>query len=294
MKIAYYPGCTLKTSAKNLNDSAIAAMARLDVELEELPRWNCCGAVYSLADDDLLHLVAPVRDLVRVKDMGYDKVITVCSMCYNTLARANKLMREDEEKRFTINSFMEEETDYAGEVEVVHLLTFLRDEIGWDKLKEKVTKPLTGLKVSPYYGCTLTRPREIAIDSADNPKILHDFLTALGAEVVNNPAGIECCGSYQILSNPDAAYNNIYKIISGAATRGAEAIASSCPLCEYSLGKRQKQAAQKHGDENMTLPSFYFTQLMAIALGVDEKECHFEIGHEKSRGLLASKNLIGA
>ena len=113
-----------------MNDSAVAAMAKLDVELEELPRWNCCGAVYSLADDDLLHLVAPVRDLVRVKDLGYDKVVTVCSMCYNTLARANKLMRESEEKRYTINSFMEEESDYAGEVEVLHLLPFLRDHIG--------------------------------------------------------------------------------------------------------------------------------------------------------------------
>ncbi len=293
MKIAYYPGCTLKTSARNLNDSAIAAMARLDVELEELPRWNCCGAVYSLADDDLLHQVAPVRDLVRVKDMGYDKVVTVCSMCYNTLARANLLMRNDEEKRFTINSFMEEETDYNGEVEVIHLLTFLRDEIGWDKLKEKVTKPLNGMKVTPYYGCTLTRPKEIAIDSADNPRILHDFLEAIGAEVINNPAGIECCGSYQILSNPDAAYRNISKIITGGVKRGAEAIASSCPLCEYSIGKRQKQATEKFAGGE-TLPSFYFTQLLAIALGVDEAECHFEIGHQESRDLLASKNLLTA
>jgi len=291
MKVAYYPGCTLKTSAKNLNDSAIAAMARLDVEMEELPRWNCCGAVYSLADDDLLHLVAPVRDLVRVVDMGYDKVITVCSMCYNTLARANKIMREDEEKRYTINSFMEEESDYTGQVEVVHLLTFLRDQIGWDKLKGAVTNPLKDLKVSPYYGCTLTRPKEVAIDSADNPKILHEFLEALGAQIINNPAGIECCGSYQILANPEAAYRNISKIITGATSRGAEALVSSCPLCEYSLGKRQKQAVEQFGDGN-TIPTFYFTQLLAIALGVDEKECHFEIGHEKSRELLANKNLI--
>jgi heterodisulfide reductase subunit B2 len=293
MKVSYYPGCTLKTSAKNMNDAAIAAMAVLDVELEELPRWNCCGAVYSLADDDLLHLVAPIRDLVRVKDLGHDKVVTLCSMCYNTLSRANNVMRNDEEKRYTINNFMEEETDYTGEVDVVHLLPFLRDNIGWDKLKEKVVKPLIDLKVSPYYGCTLTRPKEVAIDSADNPKILHEFLEALGATVVNNPAGIECCGSYQILSNPDSAYHNISKIISGATKGGAEAIASSCPLCEYSLGKRQKDAVDKYGD-GKTVPTFYFTQLLAIALGVDEKECHFEIGHEKSRELLVSKNLVNA
>ncbi|MBD3381134.1 MAG: heterodisulfide reductase, subunit B [candidate division Zixibacteria bacterium] len=294
MKVAYYPGCTLKTSAKNLNDSAVASLARLDLELEELPRWNCCGAVYSLADDDLLHLVAPIRDLIRVADMGHDKVVTICSMCYNTLARANNLIRDDEEKRFTINSFMEEETDYTGQVEVIHLLPFLRDHVGWDKLKEKVTNPLKDLKVSPYYGCTLTRPKDIAIDSADNPTILHDFLDALGAQVIDSPASIECCGSYQILSNPEAAYKNVYKIVSTAQKRGAEALVSSCPLCEYSLGHRQKDSIDKFGQGESTVPTFYFTQLLAIALGVDEKECHFDIGHESSRELLSGKNLISA
>ncbi len=123
MKIKYYPGCTLKYKAKNLEDSAIASLETLGCEVEEIERWNCCGAVYSLAEDDLIHKVAPVRDLIRVKEQGGDKVLTICSMCYNTLARANLLMKEDEEKRDTINRFMDEEIDYAGEVEVFHLLT---------------------------------------------------------------------------------------------------------------------------------------------------------------------------
>lgn len=99
MKIGYYPGCTLKTRARNLEDAAIQSLSALGYEMEELERWNCCGAVYSLADDDLVHLLAPVRDLIRVKDQGFDKVLTLCSMCYNTLARANLLMRDDEEKQ---------------------------------------------------------------------------------------------------------------------------------------------------------------------------------------------------
>jgi heterodisulfide reductase subunit B len=123
MKLGYYPGCTLKTQAKNLEDAAVASLGALGVEVKELERWNCCGAVYSLADDDLIHLLAPVRDLIRAKDQDFGKVMTLCSMCYNTLARANLLMRDDEEKRKTINTFMEEESDYAGEVEVVHMLT---------------------------------------------------------------------------------------------------------------------------------------------------------------------------
>ncbi|MBW1805264.1 MAG: hypothetical protein JRJ06_02645 [Deltaproteobacteria bacterium] len=155
MKVIYYPGCTLKTKARNLGDTAVASMAELGVELEELDRWNCCGAVHSLADDDLIHQVAPVRVLIRAKEQGGDNLVTLCSMCYNTVARANLIMRDDEEKRETINRFMDEEEDYYGEVEVVHLLSFLRDRIGWDKLSEKVTNPLNGLKIAPYYGCTL-------------------------------------------------------------------------------------------------------------------------------------------
>ncbi|MFH1132647.1 MAG: heterodisulfide reductase-related iron-sulfur binding cluster, partial [Pseudomonadota bacterium] len=155
MTIGYYPGCTLKTKAKNLEDSALACLNALGVEITELPRWNCCGAVFSLADDDLIHHIAPVRDLIRAKDEGHDQIVTLCSMCYNTLARANLLMKEDAEKRKTLNLFMDEETDYAGEVEVLHYLDFLRTKVGWKKLAAAVKVPLKDLRVAPYYGCTL-------------------------------------------------------------------------------------------------------------------------------------------
>ena len=184
MKISYYPGCTLKTKAKNLEEAAVASMAALGVDFEELPRWNCCGAVHSLADDDLIHQVAPVRDLVRAMDQGSDKVVTLCSMCYNTLARANLLMRNDEVKRKTINDFMNEETDYHGEVEVLHFLNFLRDAVGWDKLRQAVKVPLNGMRVAPYYGCTLVRPRDVAMEPPGGPQVFTEFLEALGATVV--------------------------------------------------------------------------------------------------------------
>ena len=125
IKLSYYPGCTLKTKARNLEEAALGALKVLGVEYQELPRWNCCGAVFSLADDDLIHHVAPIRNLIRAKEQGSDTVVTLCSQCYNTLARANLLVRDDEEKRGTLNSFMDEEKDYAGEVEILHLLTFL-------------------------------------------------------------------------------------------------------------------------------------------------------------------------
>ena len=291
MKISYYPGCTLKTRAKNLETAMMASLEVLGLEIEELPRWNCCGAVYSLADDDLIHVVAPVRDLIRVKERGHDTVLTLCSMCYNTLARANELMKNDEEKRKTINDFMDEEIDYAGEVKVVHLLDYLRDEYGWDKLKEKVKVPLTGLKVAPYYGCTLLRPADVAVDTPDNPKVLHQFLEALGAEVVDFPSAIECCGTYQILGNPEAALSLSHNILTDATGHGAEALALACPLYDYNLGKKQDAMMGKF--EGMTeVPIYYFTQLLAVALGAGGDDLHLELNRESSTKLLQDKNLL--
>jgi heterodisulfide reductase subunit B len=291
MKLSYYPGCTLKTKAKNLELSALACLDALGIEYEELPRWNCCGAVYSLSDDDLIHMIAPVRDLIRAREQGSDTVLTLCAMCYNTLARANELMKNDEEKRKTINDFMDEEPDYAGEVRVVHFLDFLRDDYGWDKLKEKVTAPLNGMKVAPYYGCTLLRPREVALDLPDNPTLFADFMQTIGAEIIDFPSANTCCGSYQVLGNPDAALKVSYDILSDAASREADALVLACPLCDYNLGRRQDAMLEKY-EGAKEVPIFYFTQLLAVALGVDPEVCHFELNRQSSIELLKTKNLI--
>ncbi|MCB2201832.1 CoB--CoM heterodisulfide reductase iron-sulfur subunit B family protein [bacterium] len=291
MKISYYPGCTLKTKARNLEDSALACMDALGIDYEELPRWNCCGAVYSLSDDDLIHLIAPVRDLIRAKERGADTVMTLCSMCYNTLARANRLMAEDEEKRYTINQFMDEEPDYSGELKVVHFLDFLRDTYGWDALKAKVTTPLTDLKVAPYYGCTLVRPKEVAIDRPDNPHVLQDFLTALGATPVDFPSSIECCGAYQVLGNPGQALKLSHGIIEDARAHGAEALAIACPLCDYNLGRRQEAMLKTiEGAEEM--PVYYFTQLLAVALGVSPEAARLDMNRDNALELLTTKQFV--
>ncbi len=292
MKISYYPGCTLKTKAKNLERSALASLDVLGIEYEELPRWNCCGAVYSLADDDLIHLIAPVRDLIRVGEQGNDTVITLCSMCYNTLARANELMKNDEEKRNTINTFMDEEPDYFGDVRVVHFLDFIRDDYGFDKLKEKITVPLNGIKVAPYYGCTLLRPKDVALDRPDNPTLFHKFMETLGAEVVDFSMATECCGSYQVLGNPDAALKVSHEILSDALANGAEALVLTCPLCDYNLSRRQDLMFKKF-ENTREVPVFYFSQLLALALGVSIDDCHFELNRKSSLELLKSKSVFG-
>lgn len=282
MKISYYPGCTLKTKAKNLDMAAIASLEKLGVEVEEIDRWNCCGAVYSLTDDDLIHMVGPVRNLVRAKEQGATKLVTLCSMCYNTLARANELMKTNEVKRDTINRFMDEEIDYFGEVEVVHYLSLLKDDIGWDAIKEKVVTPLEGLSVAPYYGCTLQRPAAVGIEPYGSYELMTGMLEAIGAGVKQFSAADKCCGSYQVITGQEGAANTSGLIMEEVKKTGAEAIATSCPLCEYNLRKRNE------------LPTYYFSQLLAVALGVEKDLCHFELSAPAALELLEIKNYLAA
>lgn len=285
MKLAYYPGCTLKTKARNLEEPAIASMKALGFELEEIPRWNCCGAVYSLADDDLIHQVAPVRNLIRVKKSGNDKLVTLCAFCLNTLKRANLVMKQNTEKRDTLNNFIEENLNYGGEVRVLHLLEVLRDELGWQALSQRVKVPLRELKVAPYYGCTLLRPREIAIDDVRNPTIMHQFIKAIGATPVDFPESTRCCGSYQILNDLSYVSECASVILSSAGSSGAEAIATSCPLCDYNLCRAQEKSSEQ-------MPIVYFTQLLALSLGLDPDVCHFELNRCSPESLLRRKNLL--
>ena len=292
MKLAYYPGCTMKTKAASLELAAVEALNVLGVEFTELERWNCCGAVFSLAEDDLIHQVAPVRNLIRAQQEGCDTVVTICSQCYNTLARANLLVRGDEEKRDTINRFMDEEPDYDGGIEVVHYLTLLRDQVGWDALKEKVVRPLNGFKVAPFYGCTLLRPDEVSVDPL-HEGVLEDFLRALGAEPVPYSAATECCGSYQMLAHPEEGMQRAAKVIGSANEAGAEALVLSCPLCEYNLGSRQSEVVAM--DEKLEeVPTLYFTQLLGIALGLEPDLYRLDLAGRAARDLLMEKKFVAA
>jgi heterodisulfide reductase subunit B len=292
MKIAYYPGCTMKTRAASLELAAIEALNVLGVEFTELERWNCCGAVFSLAEDDLIHHVAPVRNLIRAQQEGCDTVVTICSQCYNTLARANLLVRGDQEKLDTINRFMDEEPDYGGGIEVIHYLTLLRDVVGWDALKAKVVRPLGGLRVAPFYGCTLLRPDEVSIDPL-HEGVLEQFLRALGAEPVAHSAATECCGSYQMLAHPEEGLQRAAKVIGSANHAGAEALVLSCPLCEYNLGTRQPEVVAM-GEALKPVPTLYFTQLLGIALGLEPDLYRLDLAGPSARNLLVEKNFVAA
>ena len=291
MNICYYPGCTLKTTAKNFETPALTSMKTLGHEMVELPRWNCCGTVHSLASDDLIHQLAPVRTLIRVSETGADRVMTLCAMCYNTLKQVNKIMLEEPDKRDRINNFLDDEKDYDGSVAVLHLLEFLRDDIGFDKIRNKVKRPLKGLKVATYYGCLLLRPEGIGIDDVEAPTVMEDLIKALGGEVIEGLYRIECCGSYHTVDDVDPVIERTKMIIDESCIRGADAMIVGCPLCFFNLDYRQKDVEKR--DRNFTrAPVLYFTQLLAIALGLSETACDFDLNYVDPRPLLRKKGLI--
>jgi heterodisulfide reductase subunit B len=272
VRIPYFPGCTLHAKAIGFDASARAAAHALDIEMDELPEWTCCGATFSMAADSAMGLVAPTRILASAQEAG--KLLTLCSFCYNTLKRTNRVLATDAERRRKVTTFLE--TDYAGEVRTLHLLEVLRDELGFDAVARRVTRPLRGLKVAPYYGCLLLRPAdEMGFDDPERPTILENCLRSLGCEVVDFPHKTECCGSFVTVSAPEAARGCSARILEAAAAEGAECVAVSCPLCQYNLDRAQQGGPAAPG-RAAGLPVLYFSQLLALALGCEEACLHLD------------------
>lgn len=291
MKIPYFPGCALKTIALGFESSAIASALALEIELEEMPRWNCCGTVYSLASDNLMFHLAPVRNLIRIMEGGDTRVVTLCSMCYNTLKQSNLRAKNSSEDLRKMNAFMDEESDYDGSVDVLHFLEVLRDEIGFGEIQSKVSKPLEGLNVSPYYGCLLLRPKEAAIDDPERPVIFRELMGALGATAIEDRYQKECCGAYHTVANKDVVTNRVHKILDSAVKSGADMVVTSCPLCAFNLDERQKVVRERF-DDFKNIPVLYFTQLMALALSLNEETCDFDKHVIDPRPVLREKGVI--
>jgi len=300
MKIPYYPGCTLHERAKDFDGSARECAKALGIELEELPIWTCCGAVFPLVTDSVMDILAAVRNLSYASRIG-DKVVTLCSFCYHVLKRANHVMREDPDKRDKANLFLRADTkareavesytteDYAGQVEVVHYIEMLRDVVGFDALAKKVKRPLAGLTVAPYYGCMLLRPKdEMKFDDPEQPTIFEDFLGALGCTPVDFPMKTECCGGFQIVNDEELAIACSQTVVTSAVKRGADVIVTTCPLCRYNLDRKQEEMAERVRGFR-TVPVIYFTQLLGLALGLPERDLDFSGNTVDPRPVLAEK-----
>ncbi len=266
MKYSYYPGCTLKNKAQDLDIYARACADILGFTLEEIEDWQCCGGVYPLGTDEIATKLSSVRALNAAKEKGQD-LVTVCSACYHVIKRVNDDMANVEDIRTRANNYLKFDSPYAGETAVLHYLEVLRDQVGFDKIREKVVCPLEGRKIGAYYGCLLLRPGKIlGFDDPENPCIMEDFIRALGAEPVIYPYRNECCGGYISLREKKMVRTYCANIMESAKSFGADMLMTACPLCMYNL--------QNNGTG--ALPVVYFTELLAEALGVrpqsEEKE----------------------
>lgn len=279
MTYAYFPGCSLHGLATEYDRSARAVCQKLNVGIEEAPNWVCCGATPAHATSHVLAVSLPAvtldevwkaRDRFAPADGGAPTVMAACAACYARLRTANHEIRESSEMRAKVQKAAE--VSYDGGVEVRHLLDILFNDIGVDAVKERVTRPLAGMKIACYYGCLLARPpKVVAFDDPENPVLMDRLLEAAGAECVEWPYKTECCGSSFALARPDIVYKLTNDILREAQDAGADAIATACPLCQSNLDLQQ-QDTEKRYNAQYGMPIFYFTQLLGLALGVDQKE----------------------
>jgi len=274
-KYSYFPGCTLKTKARELDETGRQAAQALGVELEELPEWQCCGAVYPMTKEEIAVRLSSVRALMAARDEGR-ALLTLCSACHHVIKRVNHDMRTDKDLRGKANNYLEPEKPYTGETPVVHYLEMLRDDVGFDEIRRRVVKPFKDMKIAAYYGCMLLRPSAVMqFDNPENPSIMEDFISAVGGMPVKYPYRNECCGGYLAIEDRDAAQKASGNVLQYAVQNGADALITACPLCLYNLNENGAAAINKNNkfnNLNKKIPVYYFTELLAIALGVKQEE----------------------
>ena len=294
MKLAYFPGCTLKTKALGFDRSVLQVAGALGLELVDLPDWNCCGATFPLCVDNLLDLVGPARNLVAAAEAGESTLVVACATCFNVLQRTNHFLKTNPEGLDKINFFLERPSPYAGQVTVRHLLDILVNDIGLETIGQRAKPGLQGLRVAAYYGCMLLRPfDELALDDPERPQLMDRLFGTMGAQMVDFPHRNECCGAYLTVKHPQASTELSYRILSAAGRAGAQVIVTACPLCHFNLDRAQEQMGREHAGFQK-LPVVYFSQLMGLAMGLDPAGYQLESHCVDPRPILAQQGLLEA
>jgi heterodisulfide reductase subunit B len=279
----YYPGCSQHSTGLEYGLSTEAVFKRLGMELEELPDWNCCGASSAHALSHTLALALPARNLALAQVRGSD-FVTPCAACFNRMKGADYALRTDPEARSQIEELLG--FKYTGQMRIRPVMGVLHDDYGPGRIAEQVKRPLTGLKVVPYYGCLLVRPPQVVqFDDPDNPQVMSRILRSLGVQVMDWSHATDCCGAGLSLSRADLVQNMVGRLAERADEAGAEAFVTGCPLCQVNLEMRQTQSNK--------LPAFYITELVGLALGIPEAEKWWSKHLIDPRPVLPSAGLTG-
>ena len=288
MKYSYFPGCSLKGTGRAYEESLLPVMKELGAELEELDDWNCCGATAYMAVDEVKACVMASRNLAIAEKAGHKELLAPCSACYTVLNKTKHYLHESPSVEAVIQTALKQANlTYGGNVPVRHPLDVLVNDIGLDEIKKHVKQPLKGLKVAPYYGCQIVRPYS-TFDDQYNPTTMDRLLEAIGCTIVTYPLKTRCCGGSLTGTLPEPGVLCSYILLKEAVKRGANVVATVCPLCQFNLDCYRDKMAAKWGDEtipdpnnpearipvgpHLNLPVVYFTQLMGLAFGMSEKE----------------------
>ena len=261
MKIGYYPGCSLESTAREYDLSFRAVASKVGLELVEIPDWNCCGASSAHAVDPLLAVALPARNLMIAEAMGID-VTAPCAACFLRLMESQKRMDEDVPLRKEIEEVLGRRS--RGFVKVYHPLTVFSQAAIKKKIKGAIVNKLKGLRVVCYYGCYLVRPPETTrFADPENPMVMDELIELTGAQVLDWSWKVDCCGGGHALLRPELVEPLVNEIMDGARKAGAHGIVTACPLCQSNLETRQKGSS--------ALPIFYFTELLGLAMGLDKE-----------------------
>lgn len=270
MKFSYFPGCSLKGLGRAYEESLLPVMKHLDVELQELDDWNCCGATAYMSVDEAKACVLTARNLALAEKQGDHPVVAPCSACYMVLNKTKHYFKENPDMKAKIDKALDAVgMSYGGGTPVRHPLDILMNDVGVEAIKAKVNRPLKGLKVAPYYGCQIVRPYA-TFDNQYNPTTMDELLEALGAEVVPYPLKTKCCGGSLTGTVPKAGRRLVYILMKEARKRGADCFVTVCPLCQFNMDAYHARVTKEYGLK--CIPTLFFSQLMGLAFGMPGKE----------------------
>lgn len=269
MNYLYYPGCSLKGTAPEYDLSARAVVSALASELQELEDWTCCGASAAETVSPLLSLALPARNLALAERMAGNgsevQVVASCSACYVNLRKVEERAAGEPETLDRINQVLEVDgLRYSGRTRVRHLLDVIANDFGPEIIGRRVQRPLTGLRVAPYYGCQTVRPYS-PFDAPDFPSSMEGTLEALGVQVWPNLMAAACCGGTLMTTKRDVGVHLVKELLS--AVEGADCLVTVCPLCQMNLDAYQKLVSKELGHP-LQIPILYLTQLLGLAFGL--------------------------
>jgi heterodisulfide reductase subunit B len=267
MRIGYYPGCSLQSSAREYDLATRLVTRYLGVQLVDIPDWNCCGASAAHSTDPFLAVALPARNLILASEMGLD-VTVPCAACYHRLRVAQRELTHDRDLSEKVAAVLGR--PYRGTVRIYSLLETMTG-IGLEQLAAQIVRPLKGLRVACYYGCLLVRPPGIGCDDPENPESMDRLVEITKAETVSWGYKNECCGGALIFGAREVALRLVRDILRNATGAGAHAIVCACPLCQSNLDLRQGQVNKMFGT-NFAVPVFYFPQLLGLAMGLNPRD----------------------